>query len=82
MKKIYSLDIRCTIKVGLLYMIFAPSGIICMCDAEGNGLESLMGVFRLPNREVRVCMLPVSYSIVVFSTDLFTSYTILVNSLH
>ena len=26
-----------------------------MCDAEGNGLESLMGVFRLPNADVRVC---------------------------
>ena len=25
-----------------------------MCDAEGNGLESLMGVFRLPNADVRV----------------------------
>ena len=30
------------------------AGIICMCDAEGNGLESLMGVFRLPNADVRV----------------------------
>ena len=30
------------------------SGIICMCDPEGNGLESLMGVFRLPNSDIRV----------------------------
>lgn len=30
------------------------AGIICMCDAEGNGLESLMGVFRLPNADIRV----------------------------
>ena len=25
-----------------------------MCDPEGNGLESLMGVFRLPNSDIRV----------------------------
>ena len=27
-----------------------------MCDAEGNGLESLMGVFKLPNVDIRVCV--------------------------
>ncbi len=25
-----------------------------MCDPEGNGLESMMGVFRLPNVDIRV----------------------------
>ena len=51
-----------------------------MCDAEGNGLESLMGVFRLPNREIRVCVLCVSYSIFFLSADLVTSHHIRANA--
>jgi len=40
-------------KLALVTIFRCWPGIICMCDAEGNGLESLMGVFRLPSREIR-----------------------------
>eukprot|EP00795_Rhopilema_esculentum_P004459 gene4459-20702_t len=40
-------------KLALVTIFRSWPGIICMCDAEGNGLESLMGVFRLPNTDVR-----------------------------
>eukprot|EP00794_Sanderia_malayensis_P007811 gene7810-8657_t len=50
-------------RLALVTIFRSWPGIICMCDPEGNGLDSLMGVFRLPNVDVRDGILRLLYDV-------------------